>query len=87
MATIKIVIDPELIRIRDLRKMTSGAVDWDYIADFIARFAVDADGQPLDKQEAMALVDDLTIAEANQIISQAAEAVNSTAVPLPKSEP
>lgn len=87
MARIKIIIDPNQIRIRDLRKMTSASVDWDFIAEFIARFAVDEEGKPLGSKDAIALVDDLTIAEANEIISQAAEAVSNSALPLAKSEP
>lgn len=87
--TIKLKISAKTLTIGDIIRAEEGFSNNRAVIEFLARFAVDDDGNPLDRAEAEGRLMDTPLSELPALIKQLQEAINAIqegAVPLATSE-
>ncbi len=87
--TIKLKISAKTLTIGDVIRAEEGFTSNRQIIEFLARFVVDGDGNPVEYDEALRRIMELPIAGLPDLVRQlqeAIEAIQSQAVPLATSD-
>jgi len=88
-AELRLEVDPNLLTVNDLIALEEGGIEgMRATRDFVARFVVSGDGEPVTPEEAQAMVGALTLAQLTESlegIGTAYQAVKESAVDPPTS--
>lgn len=69
------------LKVKDLRAVSSGKADLNTLVALMSNFMLDDDGKYMEKAEAEATLDELTLNELNSVAKVFEEAMAETAVP------
>lgn len=75
MTDLHLKLDSELLTLEDMENFEAKRVSWTWVASILARMARDEHGVPLPHDDAMAIVRQLTLPEANRAVEQLLESV------------
>lgn len=75
MTDLHLKLDAELLTLEDMENFEAKRVSWTWVTNILARMARDEYGVPLPHDDAMAIVRQLTLPEANRAVEQLLESV------------